>query len=108
MGLTANCVRQTSDGGFVVAGYTCSPGAVGWKFPDACVLRLKPDGSFGYAQDRSIDPSCGFTRDTSISGEDSSATVKPTCVNSRDSNAIPQDSSATVLDTGVSADFSFP
>ncbi|HHT9155282.1 MAG TPA: hypothetical protein ACFYD5_05660, partial [Candidatus Tripitaka sp. YC43] len=93
-------IRKTYDGGYIMAGYTCSSGARGWKFPDACVLRLKPDGS--------IDPPCGFLRDTRIFGKDSSATVRPTCVNSRDSNAIPQDSSATVLDTDVSADFSFP
>jgi len=43
-GDAANSVRQTSDGGFIVAGFTISFGAGGF-FGDTWVLRLDPDGN---------------------------------------------------------------
>ncbi|MGR3310715.1 MAG: hypothetical protein ACUZ77_08055 [Candidatus Brocadiales bacterium] len=85
-------IQQTSDGGYVVAGETASFGTGG---EDLWVLKLKPDGS--------IDSSCDFIQDTSVSGIDSNATVTDTSASVADTTVTPQDTSATVQDTSVSA-----
>ena len=68
-------------------------------------MRLRPDGSFGYAQDKSVGPSCGLLMDTSIFAEDSEASVITTNVSPEDTSVDPQDSQAMVQDTEVSANF---
>lgn len=87
-------IRETSDGGYIVAGETWSFGA---GEGDIWVLKLRPDGS--------IAPSCDFVRDTSISGKDSTATGSTTRATRiiRDINVIPIDTSATVRDTNIPA-----
>jgi hypothetical protein len=101
----AYSIQQTLDGGYIVAGWTDSFGAGGLDF---WVLKLRPDGSFGHAQGRSIDTSCDFINDTSTSGINSNATVLDTSASVRDSNAIPQDSSVTIGATDFSASFLCP
>ncbi|MFQ5956753.1 MAG: hypothetical protein ACE5KK_03150, partial [Candidatus Brocadiales bacterium] len=93
----ARSIRQTSDGGYIVAGSTESFG-VGKE--DIWVLKLEPDGS--------IDPFCDFLGDTNTSGIDNNALILDTSVIVRDSNASPQGSSATVRDTNVSANILCP
>ncbi|HHT9135241.1 MAG TPA: hypothetical protein ACFYD2_10090, partial [Candidatus Avalokitesvara rifleensis] len=95
----AYSIRQTSDGGYIVAGETVS---FGNEAQEIWVLKLRPDGS--------INPSCYsiITLDTSISGKDSSATIKTTSADAIDSNINPQDSSAIVQDTNVSANILCP
>ncbi|MDI6760224.1 MAG: hypothetical protein QMD05_05320 [Candidatus Brocadiaceae bacterium] len=88
-----NSIRQTREGGYIVAGSTSSFGT-GKGNADIWTLKLGVDGS--------IDPSCNFIRDTSISGKDSSATVKAPSIHSINSDAYPRDSEATVLDTNAS------
>lgn len=92
----AHYIQQTRDGGYIVAGETESFGAGGVDF---WILKLEPDGS--------IDPSCNFIKDTSISEKEGSASVRATR-SLRDSNASPRNSSATVRDTNVSADMLYP
>ena len=89
----ANSIRQTREGGYIVAGSTSYFGT-GKGNADIWALKLGVDGS--------IDPSCNFIRDTSISGKDSSATVKVPSIHSINSDAYPRDSEATVLDTNAS------
>ncbi|MGR3309838.1 MAG: hypothetical protein ACUZ77_03600, partial [Candidatus Brocadiales bacterium] len=69
----ARSIQQTSDGGYIMAGWTMSFG-VGDE--DVWVLKLKPDGT--------IDPPCDFIKDTNVSGIDSSATVTDTDANVAD------------------------
>ena len=95
-------IQQANDGGYIVSGTTESFGA-GKR--DIWVLRLRPDGSFGYAQDKSVGPSCGLLMDTSIFAEDSEASVITTNVSPEDTSVDPQDSQAMVQDTEVSANF---
>ena len=89
----ANSIRQTREGGYIVAGSTSYFGT-GKGNADIWALKLGVDGS--------IDPSCNFIRDTSLSGKDSSATVKAPSIHSINSDAYPRDSEATVLDTNAS------
>jgi len=90
-------IQQTDDGGYIASGITESLGA-GER--DIWVLRLRPDGS--------TNPACGFIKDTSISGEDSSAIVMTTDANPGDTAVNPQDSQAAVMDTEISANFLCP
>ena len=87
-------VIQAADGGYVVAGTTCSFGA---GRGDVWVLKLNADGS--------INPSCNFTINRSLSRKDNSITAKTTTVSPRDSHANLQDSSATIQTTNASANF---
>src|SRR3990167_5906487 len=89
----ANSIRQTREGGYIVAGSTSYFGT-GKGNADIWALKLGVDGS--------IAPSCNFIRDTSLSGKDSSATVKAPSIHSINSDAYPRDSEATVLDTNAS------
>ncbi|MFQ5862636.1 MAG: serine/threonine protein kinase, partial [Candidatus Brocadiales bacterium] len=96
----ARSVQQTSDGGYIVAGYTGSFGPGGEGTFDLWVLKLRPDGS--------MDPSCDFMGNTNASGISSNALILDSSAIVRDSNASPQDSSATVKDTNVSANILCP
>ncbi len=142
----ANSIQQTTDGGYIVAGFTESFSAKVIGSPDAWVLKLKADGtvewqktygshnnvdeaqairqtndggyivvgetwSFGYSNniwvlnlntDGSIDPSCDFTCNTSISGINSDATILDTSGAVRDSDASPKNSLATIRDANAS------
>jgi hypothetical protein len=77
-------IEQTTDGGFVAAGYTNSFGAGSYDF---WVLKMDANGN--------IDPSCTFIADTAATITDTSATVTFT-------GASGIVSSATVTDTAVS------
>ncbi len=79
----AGCsILQTGDEGYIAAGNTESFGA---GKVDAWVLKLMPDGS--------INPSCGFGRDTSVLNQvqDSNAKIKVTSATAVDSRVNPQD-----------------
>ncbi|HHT9158215.1 MAG TPA: hypothetical protein ACFYEA_11530 [Candidatus Tripitaka californicus] len=97
-------IQQTRDGGYIVAGETKSSGGAS----DFWVLKLRPDGSFGHAQDKSTDPTCEFVKETDISGMFSNAMLKNTTASPVDSNAIPQDTLASVQDTNASVDILCP
>ncbi|HLA38021.1 MAG TPA: hypothetical protein VJZ02_06120 [Candidatus Brocadiales bacterium] len=86
-------IIQTTDGGYVAAGWTCSFGA---GRNDVWVLKLNADGS--------INPSCDLTCNRSLSRKDNSITVKTTTVSPVDSHANLQDSSATIQTTNTSVD----
>jgi hypothetical protein len=96
-------VQQTGDGGYIMAGETYSFVPKGDKFSDLWVLKLKPDGSFGYAQNESITPACDFIGETSISGRATNAKVMDSSASIRNSDAWPQDSAATTRTTEGSA-----
>ena len=80
----ARSIQQTSDGGYIVAGYTESFGAGGEDF---FVLKLSSDGN--------IDPSCGL-----VGGSD--ATIADTSVSPEDTNIIPGDLNASFQETSAS------
>ncbi|HHT9140027.1 MAG TPA: hypothetical protein ACFYEI_04360 [Candidatus Tripitaka californicus] len=93
----ADSIRETSDGGYIVAGNTSSFGA---RDGDFWVLKLSPNGS--------ISPSCDFIGNTTTPGIDSNVTVLDTSASVRDSNVRPQDSSARSQDTNGSANILCP
>jgi hypothetical protein len=85
-------IQQTSDGGYIVAGYTFSWGA---GSEDFWVLKLSSDGI--------INPRCSFIRssnaevsDTDISPVVTNTTPRDKDITSQDTNIIPQDTDATV------------
>lgn len=85
-------IRQTSDGGFIAAGYTKSFGAGNI---DILLLKLFPDGT--------IDTSCDFIETTDItpvhtdaSPVDTNAIPVETNVSPVDTNITPMDTNATV------------
>jgi uncharacterized delta-60 repeat protein len=89
---SASSIQQTSDGGYIVAGYTMSWGAGSGDF---WVLKLSSDGS--------INPRCSFIRssyaevsDTDISPVVTNTTARDKDITSQDTNIIPQDTDATV------------
>jgi len=96
--------QQTDDGGYIVSGWTNRKD----RKDDLWISKLRPDGSFVSAQDRSIDPACESVKEANISVKDSNATVKDTTVSPIDSNANPQDSSAIVQDTNAPIDLFCP
>ena len=79
----ADSIQQTSDGGYIVAGYTGSFGAGEY---DIWISKLYSDGD--------IDSSCGF-----IGSSD--ASVADTFVSGEDTSIIPQATSVIPLPTGV-------
>jgi uncharacterized delta-60 repeat protein/uncharacterized repeat protein (TIGR02543 family) len=88
----AHSIQQTSDGGYIVAGYTMSWGAGSYDF---LVLKLSSDGI--------INPRCSFIRssnaevsDTDISPVVTNTTPGDKDITSQDTNIIPQDTDATV------------
>jgi hypothetical protein len=91
----ADSIQQTSDGGYIVAGWAESFGAGRERVPELFVLKLRPDGSLG--------PSCDLITDTNLSVKDSTATVRDTGAGTSDTNVKPRNSSALVLDTNVPA-----
>ncbi len=95
----ASCIQQTLDGGYIVAGCTCS-GAEGWKLSDLWVLRLRPDGS--------VNLSCNLPRAVSSTVEDSRAVIYNANIVTGDSQVISQDLSVLVQDTDVSVNFLCP
>jgi len=88
----AYCIQQTTDGGYIVAGYTMS-------FSDgygdrALVLKLNNNGDI---------PNCGIigtsdaiVSDTNVEGQDSNATIQSTSATITETNIIPHDSSAEI------------
>lgn len=91
--------QQTSDEGYIAAGYMRSFAANGTNI---WVLKLRSDGT--------IDPSCNFVTilDTSISGKDTGTTAENTRADVRDTSINPQNSHAIVLDTNVSVNILCP
>jgi hypothetical protein len=101
----AHSVRETSDGGYIVAGETSSFGVLPEKFlkrisSDFWILKLNPNGS--------IHPSCDFIRETNISGKDSNAAVKSTRIIAFDSRANPQSCTLQSRVTNVPANILCP
>ncbi len=88
-------IQQTSDGGYVVAGWTVHHVAEFENVYQLWVLKLRPDGSLG--------PSCDLITDTNLSVKDGTATVRDTGAGTSDTNVEPRDTSALVLDTNVPA-----
>src|SRR3989338_7756455 len=93
----ADSIRETSDGGYIVAGNTSS---FGDRYGDFWVLKLSPDGS--------INPSCDFIGNITTPGIDSNATVIDTRASVRDSNVRPQNSSTMSQDTNASVNILCP
>jgi uncharacterized delta-60 repeat protein len=79
----ASSIRQTTDGGYIVAGSTDTYGA-GWH--DILILKLSPNGD--------IDPMCYLVNE-------SNATVSDTSINPVDTDAVPEDVDFTFQDTNV-------
>jgi uncharacterized delta-60 repeat protein len=84
----AYSIQQTSDGGFVVAGFTNSFGAGSY---DSWVLKLDANGD--------IDPSCTFIADTAVTGVDSGAVPANTGVTGADTFVVPADTFVTDADS---------
>ncbi len=89
---SALSIQQTSDGDYIVAGYTISWGAGSRDF---WVLKLSSDGD--------INPRCSFIRnsnaevsDTDISPEVTNTTPRDKDITPQDTNITPQDTDATV------------
>ncbi len=79
----ASSIRQTTDGGYILAGSTDTYGA-GWH--DILILKLSPNGD--------IDPTCYLV-------SESNATVSDTSINPVDTDAVPEDAAFTFQDTDV-------
>ena len=82
---TANLIKQTNDGGYILSGQTASFGV---GLSDIWVLKLRDDGSVS-----SIDVN------TSITPADTNATLTDTSVKPADTFATVMDTTADVLDT---------
>ena len=88
---TANSVKQTSDGGYIVAGYSFSVGAVDY---DYLVLKVNAIGaSCSVLGNTSIPPAS-----SSITPADSIATITTTSVVASDSNATVQSTTVSPVD----------
>ena len=88
----AYSIKQTNDGGYIVAGYTSSFGA---GFRDFLILKLDQNGD--------IDPLCGLTgisnatvSDTSVSPQDTDASIEDTNATVRNTYVTPENTNATV------------
>ncbi|MBI5635246.1 MAG: SBBP repeat-containing protein, partial [Nitrospirae bacterium] len=83
-------IRQTADGGYIVASYTDSYGAGG----DAWILKLDSNGDILSCPGEMIGTSNAIATDTFVTDADTAATISDTSV-------TPADSTATVMDTLV-------
>ena len=90
--------QQTRDGGYILAGSTIPFGE--YRGRDILIFKLRADGS--------INPSCGFVKETNVYGNDSYAIVKDTTVGPLDTSTNPQDSPAMARDTDVPVDLFCP
>ncbi len=89
----AYSIQQTTDGGYIVAGYTDSFGA---GDTDAWVLRLPADGSVSFK------PSSGASSaSTSVNPANSSATINNTAITGADTVLAPGTSTATPSSTNA-------
>ena len=82
----ANALQQTSDGGYVVAGYTSSGAGNG----DFWVLRLDADGDI---------PGCPLEGYANVPVSDTTVTVMDTNASAQDTHAVVQSSSAVAIST---------
>jgi uncharacterized delta-60 repeat protein len=89
----AYSIQQTSDGGYIVAGFTASFGAGSGDF---WVLKLNSDGTIPF------NPASGAQMiDTSVVPANTSATVTNTAVTGVNTSATVTNTSATVTDTNA-------
>ncbi|MDI6733382.1 MAG: hypothetical protein QME16_05630, partial [Planctomycetota bacterium] len=93
-GETANSIRQTADGGYIVAGNTPSFGA---GSADFWVLKLNPDGTC---------PPLG--QNTTVSPVDTNVTPVDTTVTPADTSATVTDTSVTGVDTNAAVNQQAP
>jgi hypothetical protein len=82
-------IRQTSDGGYIVAGYTISFGAGN---QDVLVLKLDSNGDI---------PSCSITGTSNAIVNNTSATITNTSVTGINTTVSPQTSTATSITTNT-------
>jgi uncharacterized delta-60 repeat protein len=91
----APSIQQTSDCGYIVAGYTDSFGA---GILDFWVLKLRSDGTipFNPASSAQMADTNAVPVDTNCTVTDTTATVVDTSATVTDTNAVPVDTNATV------------